>query len=111
MAVLYTKDEDRVRFVATWIAKIDIKRRDTARETWEALLDDLARLGKLRDCIEAARRAHSGHPQISFLDELLARGRYEDDGRDEAGEFDPFEFLGLFDRSTESDHLVIGLEP
>lgn len=109
MAELYTDVEPTVLFVSPWLKRIDIDLSGAARNRWDRLLEELARRGKLRACVQAARDDKEDNAGVAFLDKLLARGKYGDDRGDDG--FDPFEYLHLFDRSTESDHLMLGLDP
>jgi hypothetical protein len=109
MADWYDADEPIVKLVAPWIKHFDIRRDGTTRQRWSHLLEELARRGKLRACVQAARDEHEGNAGVEFFDKLLARGKYGDEP-DDHGAFDPWEYLHLFDRSTESDHLVIALD-
>lgn len=77
-------------------------------DLWDYLLFELAKTDKVRECVQAARDAYSTNSDVPFLDTLLSVPRKR---LDVPGKFDPWEYLGLFDRTTETDLLVEMLSP
>jgi hypothetical protein len=109
MANLYKERDSAVRLVALFgIDEIKIIPNLSPLDLWDFLLGELAKMDKVRECVQAARDAHSDNTYVSFLDKLLSapRTRFE-----VSGDFDPWEYLGLFDRTIESDLLSQMLFP
>jgi hypothetical protein len=111
MAILYKDEAETIRFVTTWgIKEIDITFGRDARRRWDDLIEKLARGRQLRACVQAAYQENKDTPQAKFLEGLLGR-KFDLGDNDEAVRFDPWEYLGLFDRSTERTLLRNGLRP
>jgi hypothetical protein len=105
MANLYKDEKEAIRFVATWIKEIDIAPGRAARDRCEDLVVKLAGKGRLRVCVQAAYEQNKDNPHAKFLVALLGRRKFDLGDNDE----DPWEYLGLFDRSTEHSLLRNGL--
>jgi hypothetical protein len=72
MAGLYSSESATMRFVARYgIDEIYIKTGLAPIDRWQDLLEGLAKTGKLRAAVEAARSEFSGDSRVRFLDKLL----------------------------------------
>lgn len=116
LADLYGSERPALGFVE----RFGIERRDiplglSASAFWNIVLDKLAESGRVRECVAAARAQYKDNPRVPFLDRLLAAPRRYERGPGaaavgaEPADYDPCEYLGLFDRVVESRLLVQGL--
>ena len=72
MADLYSSESATMRFVARYgIDEIYLKTGLAPIDRWQDLLERLAKTGKLRAALEAARSEFSGDNRVQFLDKLL----------------------------------------
>jgi hypothetical protein len=110
MASLYKQEGDTKRFVTTWIKEIDILPGRAPRDRWDDLIEKLAKGHQLRACVQAVYEQNKDNPHAKFLATLLGR-KFDLGEDDEAASFDSWEYVGLFDRSTERNLLRLGLLP
>jgi hypothetical protein len=104
MAELYGQQRPAVRLVAAFgVGQTTIPLGLASIDLWDFLLDELAKIGKLRECIQAVISEYPGNQHVPFLKKLLSAPR-KIVGM--SGDFDPWEYLGLFNRTTESDLLA-----
>jgi hypothetical protein len=105
MADLYGDRREAVRLVAPFgVEENKISRGLAPIDLWDFLLDELAKIKKVRECVQAARDQYSDNANVPFLDKLL-------NTFDVSGDFDPWEHLHLFDRTLESGLLFQMLLP
>src|SRR5262249_11833133 len=108
LARLYKSDDETKQVVAPWIEDIFIASGRAAYERWDDLAEKLAKKNLLRDFVQTVYDKNKNIPQAAFLKKLLKQ-KYDLGDDEEAPAYDPWEFVGLFDRSTERDLLEKGL--
>jgi tetratricopeptide (TPR) repeat protein len=63
-------------------------------ELWDFLLTELAKAGKVRECVQAARDAYNTNPYVPFLDQLLSAPRTRLDVSGDFAQGDRFRWCG-----------------